>query len=180
MILVFTIGNIIGYVMQISPPTRERHVFTDGSFDATSGSGGWSFVGFEGGLPVHREHGSSNGRSNNSLELKAVVQALAWVAASWPGRASILWTDSHHVVEGCHAWRMIWRNNGWKRIDPNPRASRPQIPDAALWQTLDLLLDQNPNVTVAWCKGHSGVGGNEDADSLARSHVTGVGHRLLR
>jgi ribonuclease HI len=174
MIFVSRSGNIIGYLMQSSPPTSELQVFTDGSFDAKSGSGGWGFVGFEGVLPVHREHGSSNGQSNNSFELKAVVQALAWVAAFWPGRASILWTDSRHVVEGCYAWRFIWRNNGWKRINPDARARRREIPDAALWQTLDLLLDQNPSVTVAWCKGHAGVGGNEDADALARSSVTGV------
>jgi ribonuclease HI len=66
-------------------------------------------------------------------------------------------------------WRAIWRNNGWKRIDPNSRARRRNIPDAALWQRLDLLLDQNSNVTVKWCKGHSGIAGNEDADMLARS-----------
>lgn len=54
-----------------------------------------------------------------------------------------------------------------------------KIPDDALWQARDLLLDQNPNVTVAWCKGHSGVRGNEDADTLASSRLTGAGSRLL-
>ncbi|MFN7027089.1 MAG: ribonuclease H [Pseudorhizobium sp.] len=152
-----------------SPLPQELHVFTDGSFDARSRSGGWGFVAFETGVPVHRDSGSAAGQSNNSLELLAVVQAISWLSTSRPGRATNLWTDSHHVVEGCQLWRAIWRNNGWKRIDPNSRARRRSIPDAALWQRLDLLLDQNPNVTVMWCKAHSGIAGNEDADMLARS-----------
>ncbi|MGI2033640.1 RNase H family protein [Rhizobium panacihumi] len=82
-------------------------------------------------------------------------------------RVATVWTDSAHVIEGVDRWRMIWRGNGWKRIDPNPRARRRKIPDAALWQSLDSLIEHNVHVKIAWCKAHAGVIGNEEADALA-------------
>ena len=111
------------------------------------------------------------GLTNNSFEVMAVMNALLWLDAHASGRAAILWTDSAHVVEGCHRWRKIWRTNGWKRINPNSRARKRQIPDEALWRNVDSLLLDNPNVTIEWCKGHSGIEGNDLADALARAET---------
>ncbi|UXS34944.1 ribonuclease HI [Agrobacterium tumefaciens] len=143
-------------------------IFTDGSFDDASRSGGWAFVVHEGGDQVHSASGRTAGSSNNMFEVLAVLNALSWIAAEAPTRAVTLWTDSVHVIEGCHRYRAIWRNNGWKRITPNQRSRRRPIPDREIWQQLDSLLERHPQVVVEWCKGHSGTVGNEHADALAR------------
>ena len=143
-------------------------IFTDGSFDVSSRSGGWAFVVMDGEREVHSESGFASAPSNNALEVLAVVKALAWIANEAVERTVTLFTDSNHVVEGCQRWRAIWRNNGWKRIDANPRSRRRPIPDAALWQQVDAMLELSPGVTVKLCKGHAGIAGNERADALAR------------
>ncbi|CUX42794.1 Ribonuclease H [Agrobacterium deltaense RV3] len=150
------------------------HIFTDGSFDDASKSGGWAFVVHEAGHQVHSASGRTVGISNNTFEVLAVLNALSWIAAEAPTRAVTLWTDAVHVIEGCHRYRAIWRNNGWKRITPNQRTRRRPIPDRNIWQQLDSLLERHPHVVVEWCKGHSGTVGNEYADALARgvSHAT--------
>lgn len=143
-------------------------VFTDGSFDKISRMGGWAFVVMAGDSQVHQNSGTGTGHSNNSIEVLAVLEAMSWIDASPHRVNATVWTDSLHVMEGCRRWRFIWRHNGWKRIDPNPRARRRALPDASLWQKLDVLLDRHPHVALAWCKGHSGIVGNDHADRQAR------------
>lgn len=143
-------------------------IFTDGSFDVKLRRGGWAYVVMDGDHMIHSSHGTGEGLSNNTFELMGALEALTWLDASAPERPVVLWTDSAHVIEGCARWRSIWRTNGWKRIDPNPRTRRRRVPDAEYWRRLDELLNRNPNVTIAWCKAHSGIAGNEHADALAR------------
>jgi ribonuclease HI len=118
------------------------HIFTDGSFDDASSSGGWAFVVHEAGHQVHSASGRTVGTSNNTFEVLAVLNALSWIAVEAPTRAVTLWTDAVHVIEGCRRYRAIWRNNGWKRITPNQRTRRRPIPDRNIWQQLDSLLVQ--------------------------------------
>ncbi|ANL04653.1 MULTISPECIES: ribonuclease H family protein [Rhizobium] len=148
--------------------TDALHAYTDGSFDAASRSGGWAFVVYDGGRQAYADCGKAVGTSNNMFEVLALLNAMAWIAAEAPARSVTLWTDAAHVIEGCRRWRSIWRTNGWKRITPNPHARRRAIPDMEIWQQLDALLERHPHVVVEWCKGHSGAGGNELADILAR------------
>ncbi|MBM7048341.1 MULTISPECIES: ribonuclease H [Rhizobium] len=145
------------------------HIYADGSFDAASRSGGWAFIVYEGDRQVHVASGKAVGTSNNMFEVLAVLKAISWIAAEAPAWSVKLWTDAAHVVEGCRRWRAIWRTNGWKRITPNPHARRRPIPDMEIWQQLDALLERHPHLVVEWCKGHSGAGGNELADILARN-----------
>ncbi|MFK3691225.1 ribonuclease H [Agrobacterium tumefaciens] len=144
------------------------HIFTDGSFNDASRSGGWAFVVREAGNQIHSASGKAGGTSNNTFEVLAVLNAMSWIAVEAPTRAVTLWTDAVHVIEGCNRYRAIWRNNGWKRITPNQHTRRRPIPDNEIWQKLDTLLERHPLVTVEWCKGHSGSVGNEHADALAR------------
>jgi ribonuclease HI len=146
-------------------------VYVDGSFHVSTALGGWAFVVFEGDRRLHAAAGTAVGATNNSFEVMAVVQAMSWIETAAFGQRCTLWTDSAHVFNGCRRWRAIWRNNGWKRINSNPRARRRAIPDDALWRQLDAFLDHNPMVDVRWCKGHSGIAGNDLADALANTSL---------
>lgn len=152
-------------------PAASLEMFTDGSFWATKQVGGWAFVVQHGNRRIHVQHGRGAGNSNNSFELMSVIEAMNWLILAGEGCKATIWTDSSHVVEGCHHWRAIWSNNGWKRVTANQRLRKRSIPDAELWKRLDELLHHHPEVTVAWCKGHSGLLGNNLADALARTAV---------
>ena len=151
--------------------TAALEIYTDGSYDPVAQLGSWVFVVFEAEQQFHAARGMETGLTNNAFEVMAVMNALLWLDAHAPGRTARLWTDSAHVVEGCHRWREIWRTNGWKRINPNSRARKRQIPDGALWRNVDRLLLRNPNVDISWCKGHAGIAGNDLADVLARNRT---------
>lgn len=170
-------GNVFSGIVQYGPYDKNAFmsdplfIFADGSFNPDTQSGGWAFVVYENGRQIHADSGAAAGPANNGFEVLAVLKALIWLATEAPDRKAVLQTDSRHVVEGCHRWRTIWRGNGWKRVNPNPRARRRQIPDADLWQGVDRLLLGNPGVVIEWCKGHSGVAGNDVADCLARNRM---------
>jgi len=142
-------------------------IYADGSYDAAKEKGGWAFVALHNGQTLATQSGSFAAKTNNALELIAALKAAEWATTDAPALKVTIWSDSTHVVEGCNHWRPIWKNNGWKRYDPNPKARNRTIPDAALWKLLDAKLAENPLLTVAWCKGHQGVSGNELADELA-------------
>jgi ribonuclease HI len=152
-------------------PINGIHVYTDGSFDPLSGRGGWAFVVMENGAEIHDEHGRQTGTGNNGFEVLAMVKALVWIESTAAARDVVLWTDSFHVMDGCHRWRKIWRTNGWKRINANVHARRRRIPDVDIWRQLDALLERNLNVHLKWCKGHAATPGNVRADILARAVV---------
>ncbi|WP_348625971.1 RNase H family protein [Neorhizobium galegae] len=149
------------------------NVFADGSFDASSRSGGWAFVVMDSDLQIHASAGAMTGSSNNTFEVLSVVQAASWLALDAPTATALIWTDSAHVVEGCSRWRHIWRGNGWKRVTANSHERRRSIPDVKLWQKLDGLLLRNREIRIQLCKGHSGIAGNQMADAAARAAMTG-------
>ena len=144
-------------------------VFADGSFNPRRSAGGWAFVVFQAGQEVHRAHGSAPGSSNNTFELLAILNAAIWINTEWRGAPATIWTDSSRAEEGCRRFRPIWRNNDWRRIEPNFRKRKRTIPDVALWQELDRQLNANPDLRVEWCRGHDGIEGNELADTMARA-----------
>ena len=57
------------------------HIYTDGSFNAASRSGGWAFVVYEGDRQLYADCGKGAGTSNNTFEVLAVLNAMAWIAA---------------------------------------------------------------------------------------------------
>lgn len=142
-------------------------IYTDGSFAPASQRGGWAFVAVAGNETIATASGHFDGGTNNTLELFAVLKAAEWANANAVGHIVTIWSDSHHVVEGCNRWRPIWKNSGWRRYSANPKTRKRPLPDASLWQRLDAELAKNAMLNVAWCKGHQGNDGNERADALA-------------
>lgn len=142
-------------------------LYMDGSYDVTDAEGGWAFVVIRNNETVATSSGRFDGKTNNTLELYAAIMAVEWAIHQEEPSEITLWSDSAYVVEGCNNWRPIWRNNGWKRYDPNPRKRNRSIPDADLWKRMDRILLDRPDIAVTWCKGHQGKIGNELADRLA-------------
>jgi ribonuclease HI len=101
------------------------------------------------------------------MELMALLKALIWINCNAIGEPVAIWSDSIYAVKGCNSWRHIWKNNGWRKRGPNANLRSRTIANSELWKAIDLQLSQNHLVTIAWCKGHSGIDGNERADELA-------------
>ena len=142
-------------------------VFADGSYDPVSRNGGWAFVIYRAEVEIASFFGGMRNSANNAMELMAVLEALRWIGGNSFGEPITIRSDSAYVVEGCNHWRPIWRNNGWKKKLANARLRNRPVSNAALWQALDVELSRHPDITVTWCKGHSGIAGNEQADRLA-------------
>ncbi|UVC11063.1 ribonuclease HI [Rhizobium sp. TH2] len=143
------------------------HIYADGCYEPESQTGGWAFVVYRDGFEVTSGFGRVERSSNNGMELSALLAAATWVNDNAAGEAAILWSDSVYAVSGCNRWRHIWKNSGWRKRDPGSNARSRTIANPELWQAVDAALSKNSLLTVAWCKGHSGIPGNEKADGLA-------------
>ncbi|MDQ0322911.1 ribonuclease HI [Pararhizobium capsulatum DSM 1112] len=149
-------------------PTHDGlHVFADGSFEPNSGYGGWAFAAYRDGEEIASVFGGGANSANNEMEVSAVLKAVSWINTHARAEDAVVWSDSVYAVTGSNQWRHIWKNNGWKKIVANKNKRGRTVPFVKLWQELDFQLLQNPKVSVAWCKGHVGIPGNEKADELA-------------
>lgn len=68
----------------------------------------------------------------------------------------LLFCDGFTAFKQCDSWK----KKGWRRAD------KKQIKNSRLWQTVDALR-ADKDVEVKKVRAHSGVRGNEVADSLA-------------
>ena len=152
---------------QASSVSHRFEIYADGCYEPPDQSGGWAFVVYRDGQEVASDFGHVARSSNNAMELMALLRAARWIethAANWP---CILWSDSVYAVNGCNQWRPIWKSRSWRKKGPDPKARSRSIPDRELWIAIDAVLSSNKNIEVAWCKGHSGISGNERSDALA-------------
>jgi ribonuclease HI len=154
---------------------HDLRVFADGCYEPGSGEGGWAFVVYRNHAEVASGFGGVKDTANNTTELIALLEAVTWINSNAPGEAAVVWSDSAYAVRGCNQWRHIWKNNGWKKISANAKIRSRTIANPDLWKAIDGQLSRNRLLTIAWCKGHSGLAGNEHADELAER-----GRRSLR
>nr|WP_258162739.1 ribonuclease H [Rhizobium sp. TH2] len=142
-------------------------VFTDGACVPNPGVGGWAFVAYRDGLEIAHDFGGIDIATNNVAELTALLRAVEWIAENAAGESATIISDSKYVVEGCNIWRHSWRSKGWKRKGANAKPANQAVANLDLWQAIDAALTENPLISIAWCKGHSGILGNIRADELA-------------
>jgi ribonuclease HI len=153
-------------------PSETRYalqVYADGCYEPHSGQGGWAFVAYRNLVEIASGSGGIQDSANNAMELSALLEAAIWINGHAAGEPAVIWSDSAYAVKGCNSWRHIWKNNGWKKTSPNARIRSRSIANPDLWKAIDHQLRQNPLLTIAWCKGHSGIAGNERADGLAEN-----------
>ena len=141
-------------------------VFCDGGCVPNPGLGGWAFVVYRDGAEIAHDVGGIENATNNVAELTALLRAVEWISEHAGALATII-SDSRYVVDGCNIWRHSWRSKGWKRKSANAKPANQAVANLELWQAIDTALTENPLISVAWCKGHSGVLGNVRADDLA-------------
>jgi ribonuclease HI len=136
------------------------NVYTDGACKGNPGPGGWGVLMQWNGHEKELFGGEAQ-TTNNRMELRAVIEALAVLKRDTPVRVH---TDSKYVHDGITSWIHNWKKRGWKTAGKKP------VKNADLWQQLDALAVQY-TVTWVWVKGHSGHHGNERADALANRGV---------
>lgn len=145
------------------------HIFTDGACEPNPGAGGWGVVVYRDGREIAALSGGLGETTNNVMEMTGMLQAIQWlVNHSMKDQPATIWSDSRYVVDGCNTWRHKWKRNGWGR--KGPAATKPEtgeIKNLALWKMIDESLNKCHTLTVAWCKGHVGIEGNERADELS-------------
>jgi len=135
-------------------------IYTDGACRGNPGPGGWGAV-LTYGSKKRELFGSEKETTNNRMELLAAIQALESLKRSC--KVS-LYTDSQYVRKGILEWMDNWKKRGWKT------AARKPVKNQDLWISLDKALTRH-DVDWHWVKGHSGVAGNEHADSLANEAI---------
>ena len=137
--------------------------YTDGACSGNPGPGGWGvYLVAENnvGEIVKEEalYGKDKETTNQIMELTAAIQALESLKRK--NVEITIFTDSKYVIDGITRWIFGCLKNNWSTASKKPVANR------LLWEEL-LDLTKNQNVEWVWVKGHTGILGNEKADSLA-------------
>lgn len=134
-------------------------VYCDGAWKGSTDSGGWGAVIIvDGDRENAREiYGGKKGSTNNQMEITAALRALEHLTQ--PSRVKVI-TDSQYLVKGASTWIEGWKKKGWVTGKKQP------VKNDDLWKALDAVKARH-DISWEWVKGHSGVEGNERADTLA-------------
>ncbi len=158
-----------------SPAKDEAIVFTDGSCSGNPGPGGWAAVILTPDGRVEELGGAAASTTNNRMELKAAIEALARLEGHrGPAR---VYTDSSYVIGGITSWIAGWKRRGWKRKEGEPVLNRD------LWEELDARVSRRPRGgALSWLhvRGHAGSPGNERCDAIAAAFSLGKRVKLFK
>ena len=148
-------------------------IYTDGACKGNPGPGGWGAV-LQGPEWVRECGGREEATTNNRMELLAAIEALVQVQldtqVTTPARNSppevCVCSDSKYVVQGIQEWISGWKRNGWRNAAGKPVANQD------LWQRLDLLAARGA-LQWKYVPAHTGIPGNERADTIASTFASG-------
>lgn len=137
------------------------HLYTDGACSGNPGKGGWAVIKFN---PLTQKadeakYGASEHTTNNAMELRALIEAMAW-AKEYAGDRVRIYSDSSYAVKGVKEWMQGWAKRGWRKADGKP------ILNPTLWLEIYELWDPS-KMTLTHVYGHNGDKGNELADQWA-------------
>lgn len=140
--------------------------YTDGSTaPGNPGPSGYGFYGTDNLGNIYTGYGPVGIiATNNMAELTATITALEKSLDVADGPNITILTDSKYVTMGAESLETYHKRN-WKT------ASGDEIKNSNLWKKLHELVktfkEQKRKVKFKWVKGHSGIFGNEKADSYA-------------
>jgi len=127
---------------------EQIEIYTDGSWDWKSRTGGWA-ARIQQGATTKVISGAAENTTNNRMELQAVIEALQ----SLKTKCTIeLFTDSMYVIRILQAKRSVFNKNG------------------DLCRLVKQLALEH-EVSAHWVKGHSGNEFNELVDTIAREEM---------
>ena len=141
-------------------------IWTDGACSGNPGPGGAATViRYPGGTVRELSYHEDN-RTNQRMEIRAVIIALSEIIATPHSEKNIeIYSDSAYVCNCINQkWYEKWLVNGWVNSKKEPVANRE------LWESLLKNLDilkESHNVSFVKVKGHSGNTWNEKVDRLA-------------
>lgn len=101
--------------------------------------------------------------TNNRGEIQAASKAIELSAKSNVKKVCIN-TDSQFLIDSATKWMKGWKAKGWKLSSGKP------VKNENDFRELDRVVNSNPDVEVKWTyvPAHSGIPGNEHADTLAK------------
>lgn len=132
-------------------------VFADGACSGNPGPGGWGAIVYSPLGTIKELGGGANQTTNNKMELTATIESLKIIK---PQSQVIIFTDSSYVLNGITKWIWGWLRNNWKS------SQGEDVLNKEFWQKL-LAESQKRKIDWRYCKGHSGIAGNERADQIA-------------
>lgn len=140
-------------------------IYTDGACSPNPGPGGWAAILLHQKKRPRELSGAEDGTTNNRMELRAAIEALAVLPASHQVR---LFTDSKYLKKGICEWLPGWERRGWQT------QGKTEVKNQDLWQRLNREV-QRHHLTWEWVKGHAGNKWNDRVDSLARQAIVSKG-----
>lgn len=183
--------------------TMKITIYTDGSSRGNPGPGGWGTILLTDKHEASDENevielgGREDLTTNNRMELMATIEGLRHVAGTWLNltsgegeavreelqstphtlQAVEINTDSEYVKKGMTEWIEGWIKKGWKT------STKKDVLNRDLWERLhhEVTRVQRSGVVITWkyVRGHTGVPGNERADTIATACADNASHLQL-
>jgi ribonuclease HI len=138
-------------------------IYTDGACKGNPGKSGVGIIVYNG-ESVRRFAGKYNENgTNNIAELEALYAGLTIL--NKVNNNIEIFSDSQYAINSITKWAYSWKEKNWtKKGGP--------IKNLELIKKAHELYDKNKNlVKITYVKGHSGIKGNEEADSLANKAI---------
>lgn len=137
-------------------------IYADGACSSNPGPGGFGVFCEQYGYlyGIHCEE-----TTNNREELKAIIYAFEF-AQKYPNKIFLVHSDSKYCVNICNDWIFKWAKNDWQRHNQQQIENLDLIQNLYNYLTIDFF-----NCQVIYCKGHSGIPGNELVDAVASGNI---------
>lgn len=136
-------------------------IYTDGGSRGNSSKpddpAAWAFIVVKNGEKIGSKSDALFGRTNNQMELKAILEALKW--SNKLGVLVTIYTDSQLCIDSITKWMFGWADKGWKKADGSPVKNQDLLRE--IYELYSPTKHKFEKV-----KGHSGDRFNEMVDEL--------------